>query len=113
MRFLFSLVPFILFTFFSSLFFLLLLFFLFFLLFVSQQADKASANFDKIEAEVSAVLSQLASEPELDKFRVEYEKLHNVLKQSHESEKRLMTKCRELNAELVAASAKVTGAWWW
>lgn len=46
----------------------------------------------------------------LEKFRVEYEKLHRALKKSHESEKRLMQKCRELNAEIVANSAKVTTA---
>ena len=46
----------------------------------------------------------------LEKFRVEYEKLHQALKKSHESEKRLMEKCRELNAEIVANSAKVTTA---
>ena len=46
----------------------------------------------------------------LEKFRVEYEKLHRALKKSHESEKRLMQKCRELNAEIVAHSAKVATA---
>lgn len=46
----------------------------------------------------------------LEKFRVEYEKLHQALKKSHESENRLMQKCRELNAEIVANSAKVTTA---
>ena len=46
----------------------------------------------------------------LEKFRVEYEKLHKALKKSHESEKRLMQKCRELNAEIVANSAKVATA---
>ena len=46
----------------------------------------------------------------LEKFRVEYEKLHQALKKSHKSEKRLMQKCRELNAEIVANSAKVTTA---
>ena len=46
----------------------------------------------------------------LEKFRVEYEKLHRALKKSHDSEKRLMQKCRELNAEIVANSAKVATA---
>ena len=46
----------------------------------------------------------------LEKFRVEYEKLHRALKKSHESEKRLMQKCRELNAEIAANSAKVSTA---
>lgn len=46
----------------------------------------------------------------LEKFRTEYEKLHRALKKSHESEKRLMQKCRELNSEIVANAAKVTTA---
>ena len=46
----------------------------------------------------------------LDKFRVEYEKLHKALIKSHDGEKRLMEKCRELSAELVANSAKVQTA---
>lgn len=46
----------------------------------------------------------------LEKFRLEYEKLHRALKKSHESEKRLMQKCRELNGEIVANAAKVQTA---
>ena len=46
----------------------------------------------------------------LEKFRTEYEKLHRALLKSHDSEKRLMQKCRELNAEIVANSAKVSTA---
>ena len=46
----------------------------------------------------------------LEKFKVEYEKLHRALKKSHESEKRLMQKCRELNSEIVSNAAKVTTA---
>ena len=46
----------------------------------------------------------------LGKFRNEYEKLHQALQKTHESEKRLMQKCRELNAEIVANSAKVSTA---
>lgn len=36
---------------------------------------------------------------------MEYEKLHRALKKSHESEKRLIKKCQELNGEIVAAQA--------
>lgn len=53
------------------------------------------------------VLSQLAGDRSLEKFRAEYEKLYQALKKSHEEEKRLMGKCRELNAETVANRAKV------
>ena len=44
----------------------------------------------------------------LERFRVEYEKLHKALKKSYEGEKRLTQKCRELNAEIVANAAKVS-----
>ena len=40
----------------------------------------------------------------------EYEKLHRALKKSHESEKRLIKKCRELNAEIVSNASKVQTA---
>lgn len=56
------------------------------------------------------MLSELLGDKSLEKFRMEYEKLTNALKKSHESEKRLMTKCRELNAEIVSNSAKVATA---
>ena len=46
----------------------------------------------------------------LERFRVEYEKLHKALKKSYEGEKRLTQKCRELNAEIVANAAKVSTA---
>ena len=46
----------------------------------------------------------------LEKFRVEYEKLHRALKKSHEGEKRLMQRCRDLNAEITSRAAEVTGA---
>jgi methyl coenzyme M reductase beta subunit len=52
----------------------------------------------------------LVGDRSLEKFRAEYEKLHKALKKSHDSEKRLMQKCRELNAEIVANSAKVSTA---
>ena len=46
----------------------------------------------------------------LEKFKAEYEKLYRALKKSHEGEKQLMQKCRELNSEIVANAAKVTTA---
>ena len=46
----------------------------------------------------------------LGKFKTEYEKLHKALIKSHESEKRLMLQCQELNAELISNASKVTSA---
>ncbi|KAL8621368.1 hypothetical protein ACOMHN_048168 [Nucella lapillus] len=66
--------------------------------------------FESLEKDFQETLSELMGDRSLEKFRVEYEKLHKALKKSHESEKRLMQKCRELNAEIVANSAKVATA---
>lgn len=46
----------------------------------------------------------------LERFRLEYEKLHRALKKSHDNEKRLIKKCRELNSEIVSNAAKVQTA---
>lgn len=46
----------------------------------------------------------------LEKFRLEYEKLHRALKKSHDQEKRLVKKCRELNSEIVNNQAKIKTA---
>jgi len=66
--------------------------------------------FEALEKDFQEVLNELTGDKSLEKFRVEYEKLHHALKKSHESEKRLMGKCRELNAEIVANAAKVSTA---
>jgi DNA repair exonuclease SbcCD ATPase subunit len=68
------------------------------------------SSFQQLEQEFQDVLQELMGDRSLEKFRIEYEKLHKALIKSHESEKRLMQKCRELNAELVANSAKVQTA---
>lgn len=67
-------------------------------------------TFEALERDFQEVLQELMGDKSLERFRVEYEKLHRALKKSHESEKRLMQKCRELNAEIVANAAKVTTA---
>jgi hypothetical protein len=50
----------------------------------------------------------------MERFRIEYEKLHRALRTSYESEKRLVRRCRELsdtilhNAHRVKAAIKLT-----
>lgn len=56
------------------------------------------------------MLRELATDAQLDRFRAEYEKVFRALKKSHDSEKRLIKKCRELNAEIVGGAAKVQAA---
>lgn len=65
------------------------------------------STFDVLEQEFKDVLGQLDAEPSLALFKSEYEKLHTALGKSHDSEKRLMRKCRELQGEIIANSAKL------
>ncbi len=60
--------------------------------------------------EFHIILNELVGDKSMDKIREEYEKLINALKKSRENEKRLMSKCRELNAEIVSTSTKVAAA---
>ncbi|KAI1886815.1 hypothetical protein AGOR_G00199690 [Albula goreensis] len=67
-------------------------------------------TFVTLEKRFQEVLDELAGDKNLEKFRVEYEKLAKALKKSHDSEKRLMSKCRELSAEIVSNKVKVDAA---
>lgn len=60
--------------------------------------------------EFYTVLDELVGDQSVDQVRLEFEKLIQALKKSRENEKRLMSKCRELNAEIVSSSTKVTAA---
>lgn len=70
----------------------------------------STSAFEALESDFQEVLSALAGDGHLDKFRIEYERLHNTLLKSHENEKRLMKKCAELNAEIVTNAGKVQAA---
>ncbi|XP_061228374.1 cilia- and flagella-associated protein 58 [Neopsephotus bourkii] len=63
--------------------------------------------FEALEKDFQDVINQLKEDKALEKFLIEYEKLHTVLKKTHENEKCLMEKCRKLNDDLVANSSKV------
>ena len=69
-----------------------------------------SSAFETLERDFQEVLTELVGDKSLEKFRHEYEKLHRALKKSHESEKRLIKKCRELNTEIVSNATKVQTA---
>lgn len=55
-------------------------------------------------------MNELEGNKGLEKFKEEYEKLMRAFSKSHDNEKRLMKKCRELKAEIVSNSAKVAQA---
>ena len=63
-----------------------------------------------LERDFEDVIKDLGGEDNLERFRLEYEKLHRALKKSHESEKRLIKKCQELSQEIMANAAKVQSA---
>ena len=71
------------------------------------ESEFSTSAFEALERDFQDVLSDLVGDTSLEKFRLEYEKLHRALKKSHEQEKRLVKKCRELNTEIVNNAAKV------
>merc|ERR1719326_58580 len=73
-------------------------------------ADFEASAFEALERDFQEILQELVGDKSLEHFRVEYEKLHRALKKSHDSEKRLIKKCRELNAEIVSNAVKVQTA---
>uniref|UniRef100_A0A8C0EKF3 Cilia and flagella associated protein 58 n=1 Tax=Bubo bubo TaxID=30461 RepID=A0A8C0EKF3_BUBBB len=78
--------------------------------FIQEKSGKPyleESAFDALEKDFQEVINLLKGDKTLEKFRIEYEKLHAVMKKSRENENRLMEKCRELNAELVVNSSKI------
>ncbi|KAF4669011.1 hypothetical protein FOZ61_005146 [Perkinsus olseni] len=73
------------------------------------EAFEASA-FEALEKDFQEVLAELLDDESLKEFREQYERLHDTLKQSHDSEKMLITKCRELSTEIVENAYKVQRA---
>lgn len=62
----------------------------------------------KLEKEFVATLEELKGDRNLEKYRHEYEQIFRVLKKTRDNENRLKQKSRELKAEIVANSAKVS-----
>ena len=60
----------------------------------AQAPSIAEDAFEALEKDFQDVLQELMGDKSLEKFRLEYEKLHQALRKSHESEKKLVTKCR-------------------
>lgn len=63
-----------------------------------------------LEKEFNDVLRGLAADQSLERFRIEYDKLHQALKFSNDNQKRLLQKCRELSADIQGNVMKVTQA---
>lgn len=69
--------------------------------------EVSAAAVEALERDFQEVLANLVGDKSLEKFRMEYEKLHRALKRSHDNEKKLIKKVRELNGEIVNNAAKV------
>ena len=52
------------------------------------------ATYEALEVDFDNVLGELGADAQLERFRLEFETLYRALKKSHESEKRLLKKCR-------------------
>lgn len=77
---------------------------------MNDKADEfgvSAVALDALERDFVEVMKELSAEDNLERFRLEYEKLHRALRKSHESEKRLIKKCQELNKEIMENAAKV------
>ncbi|CAF93386.1 unnamed protein product, partial [Tetraodon nigroviridis] len=72
--------------------------------------ETAEEQMSESMQEFYTVLDELVGDQSVDQVRLEFEKLIQTLKKSRENEKRLMAKCRELNAEIVSSSTKVSAA---
>ncbi|EAR92616.3 flagellar associated protein, putative (macronuclear) [Tetrahymena thermophila SB210] len=63
--------------------------------------------FDQLEADFRRIIDELAGEQSLERFRVEYEKLHRALRTSYENEKKQLARIKELNDDIVQHAAKL------
>jgi chromosome segregation ATPase len=70
----------------------------------------STSAFEALEREFQEVLYELSGDEHLEKFKLEYEKLHRTLLRSHQHEKRLLQKVEELNEEILANASKIETA---
>ena len=67
-----------------------------------------TVSFAELETKFSKVVSDLVNDKSLEKFRIEYEKLHDALIESHNHNKVLVSKCTELNEDIVKNSKQIS-----
>lgn len=68
------------------------------------------STFEELERDFQEVLREMSKDKQLERFRLEYEKLHRALRTSHESEKKLIKKCKELNHQIINNASKIQTA---
>ena len=67
-----------------------------------------TVSFAELETKFSKVVSDLVNDKSLEKFKVEYEKLHDALIDSHNHNKVLVSKVTELNEDIVKNSKQIS-----
>lgn len=73
----------------------------------SFEQENEQELFAEMERNFDNVIHEIVSDRSLDKFREEYEKLHEALVQSHEHNHVLMEKCEQLNKDISANASKI------
>lgn len=69
-----------------------------------------SHDFQVLEQEFQTVLKEVGGDKQLENFHREYEKHYRILLASHENEKKLIKKCKDLNTHITESSFKVQQA---
>jgi DNA repair exonuclease SbcCD ATPase subunit len=69
--------------------------------------DLSSSAWNALEEEFQEVISELHELPQLEKFKLEYERLHKILQSSHKNELELRKRCEELNQDIITTVSKV------
>ncbi|CAD8107600.1 unnamed protein product [Paramecium sonneborni] len=69
--------------------------------------DIDTGQFDTMERDFQEVLRDLGTDQNLERFRSEFDKLYRSLKIIHENQRRLISKCREYNAEISQNASKI------
>ena len=77
----------------------------------SFEQENEQELFAEMERNFDNVIHEIVSDRSLDKFREEYEKLHEALVQSHEHNHVLMEKCEQLNKDISANASKIHQAY--
>ncbi|EPY20594.1 flagellar associated protein [Strigomonas culicis] len=75
-----------------------------------EEVTVGESVFTNLEYDFNDAMKALEGEDALGHFRLEYEKLYSALKQSHDSEKMLVSHCQELTQELLSNAAKMQAA---
>ena len=75
-----------------------------------EELGVSAVALESLERNFVEVMKELSAEDNLERFKIEYEKLHRALRKSHENEKRLIKKCQEVTQEIMSNAVKLQSA---